>query len=231
MPAARSTAVAVGCAVATALGGAAFVQPSSLRARAGYQPAAAGLQRWEPAIEQEAPQTEGSPVKGLVLGLTLGLAVALVGVQEAQAADATAKKDDGKIPSLVDGASMKEVEAYAKKVAKPFQSPHFSKIGEGGAFPKRYTATSTGTGRFLEYNLGTYSDFPNYQGTVKNNGQYAFRPQQVANFKARKQQIKDIAANAKPFLKDGGKYGNVFPSAGMYKPRTYTSEYEPIRLK
>lgn len=243
----RSTAVALGCTVAAALGGgAAFVQPGSVRAAARSQLPTAGVQRWEAVEEPEVPQAEGSPATGLLVGLALGVCVALAGATQAQATNTQGTAAGGfpakdkrtregpakeTIPSIFDYATKEEIDADAKARAKKMNEGHWTP----GVWDKKYVEVSTGSGKFLDFNLALYNDVPAYQGTAASDGTYVFTPGQVQRAKAYKEELKEFKERVLPILKkegDGGKFGKVFPDfGGMYQPRTYTSEYQPERLK
>jgi len=231
---------ALACTVAGAIGGAAFVQPGAVRAPAQPQASAAGLQRWEPAPEAEAQAAaEGFPAKGFLAGLALGLGVALAGAQHAQAEAAPKKAAPPPLTDIRDTQYKNEKDFEAKKAAIAKAA---NKVGSDGVglqtwkfgkdYDKKYLQTSTGTGTFLRYNLGNYQIIPSYRGSPLDDGSYIIDPSQIERAKLQAAESERIKKEVVPkWLKDGGKDGNVWPSAGMYKPRTYTSAYEAVRQK
>jgi len=229
---------ALACTVAGAIGGAAFVQPSAIRAPAQPQSSAAGLRRWEPAQEAgEQTSAEGFPAKGFLAGLALGLGVALAGALHAQAADAPKKAPLTDMRDVTQYKGEKDFEAKRGEVAKGA-----NKVGKDGVglqtwkfgrdYDPKYTTSSTGSGKFLRYNLGNYQIIPSYRGTAADDGTYLIDPRQIQIAAAKEAESERIRKEVAPkWLKDGGKNGNIWPSSGMYKPRMYTSTYEPVRQR
>jgi len=240
-----SKLTALACTVAGAVGGAAFVQPGAVRAPALPQASVAGLQRWEqaaPEAEAEAA-AEGFPAKGFLAGLALGLGVALAGAQHAQAADAPAADAPAPPPEpvVMDVRDLqykgdKDFEAKKAAIAKAANKVE-SGIGLqtwkwGHDYDKKYTTSSTGAGTFLRYNMGNYQIIPSYRGSAADDGTYLIDPSQIKRAKAQAAEYERVRKEVAPvWLKDGGATGNVWPSQGMYKPRTYTSAYQPVRQK
>jgi len=240
-----SKLTALACTVAGAVGGAAFVQPGAVRAPALPQASVAGLQRWEqaaPEAEAEAA-AEGFPAKGFLAGLALGLGVALAGAQHAQAADAPAADAPAPPPEpvVMDVRDLqykgdKDFEAKKAAIAKAANKVE-SGIGLqtwkwGHDYDKKYTTSSTGAGTFLRYNMGNYQIIPSYRGSAADDGTYLIDPIQIKRAAAQRAEYERVRKEVAPvWLKDGGATGNVWPSQGMYKPRTYTSAYQPVRQK
>jgi len=182
--------------------------------------------------ESAAPlSSDGDALRSLLLGLTLGLAVAFTGATSAFAAEkaaaakpvaaaakpaaaaakpaAAAAKPKAPaaapVPANFDYRKTPDVKmarAWAKEKAKTWAVRQFAPEQD-----KKYSTTSTGAGRYKLYGLDQFSPVNSIPSTT--NGTYPVR-------KAAPAKNERMIKAAQPFLNPDSKYGNFYSRSSPY---------------